>query len=53
VRDGRETWPPGQLLAIDALNLVLAVAGIACVITGIVAAVRFKRASRGASCGSG
>jgi hypothetical protein len=50
---GGETWPPGQLLAIDALNLVLAVAGIACVITGIVAAVRFKRATRGASCGSG
>jgi hypothetical protein len=50
---GGETWPPGQLLTIDALNLVLAAAGIACVITGIVAAVRFKRATRGTPCGSG
>lgn len=41
-------WPVGQLLTIDTVNLVLAVAGTACVITGVVVAVRSRRAPRGA-----
>jgi predicted transporter len=45
-------WPAGRLVVIDTLNLVLAVAGIVCVVTGIVATVRSRRAARGASYGS-
>jgi hypothetical protein len=41
-------WPVSRLLVLDTLNLVLTVAGVACVITGIVAAVRSRRAARGA-----
>lgn len=44
-------WPLSQLLAIDNLNLVLVLAGFACVITGVIARVRSTNATDTASPG--
>ncbi len=41
-------WPVGQLHTIATVNLVLAAAGTACLITGVVAAIRSRHAPRGA-----
>jgi hypothetical protein len=42
-------WPAGQLHTIATVNLVLAVPGTACLIIGVVVAIRSRRAPRGAS----
>jgi membrane protease YdiL (CAAX protease family) len=42
-------WPAGQLHTIATVNLVLAVAGTACLIIGVVAVIRSRRDARGAS----